>query len=257
MDKAKNENTQNTHTKGKTILRGLVFFVCLAVVICLVICVLKWTGVWNKVNSVAKLRQIVEKGGAFSAIVFMLLQFLQTTVLQIPAILVTMSGVLIFSKLKAFLLSFIAIMLGSFFNFWLGRKAGRKFLPWLAGEQATEKWINIISEGKYVFFLMMLFPMFPDDILCVVAGLTNMSFAFFFWSNVICRSIGIGCIVLFGSGSIIPFSGWGWAVWILIAICLASLFYLSVKYQHKIDEWLQKLTKKFKNKSKKHKNSEK
>ena len=257
MDKAKNKTTQNTHTKGKTILRGLVFFVCLAVLIGVVVWVLKSTGVWDKVNSVAKLRQIVEKGGAFSAVVFMLLQFLQTTVLQIPAIFVTMTGVLIFAKWKAFLLSFIAIMLGSLFNFWLGRKAGRKFLHWIAGEQVTEKWINIISEGKYVFFLMMLFPMFPDDILCVVAGLTNMSFTFFFWSNVICRSIGIGCTVLFGSGSIIPFSGWGWAIWILIAICLATLFYMSVKYQNKIDEWLQKLTKKFKNKSKRHKKIEK
>lgn len=255
MDKAINKiKKQSTHTKGKTIFRGLVFFVCLVLIVAVVVCLLKCTGVWGKINSVAKLRQIVERGGAFSSIVFMFLQFLQTTVLQIPAILVTITGVLIFEKWKAFLLSFVAIMLGSLFNFWLGRKAGRKFLHWIAGEQATEKWINIISEGKYVFFLMLLFPMFPDDILCVVAGLTNMSWGFFFWSNVICRSIGIGCTVLFGSGSIIPFAGWGWVVWILLAVCMAVLFYLSVKYQNKIDDWLKKISKKLKNKPENNKN---
>ncbi len=250
MDKAKVEKTENTHTKGKTILRGLVFLICLILLVGIVIGVLKWTGVWEEVNTVAKLRRIVEKGGAFSSIVFMLLQFLQTTVLQIPAILVTMTGVLIFSKWKAFLLSFVAIMLGSLFNFWLGRKAGRKFLHWIAGQETTEKWLKIMSEGKYVFFLMMLFPMFPDDILCVVAGLTNMSFSFFFWSNIICRAIGIGCTVLFGSGSIIPFAGWGLLIWLLIAIALALMFYFSVKYQNKIDDWLNKISNKLKRKQK-------
>lgn len=243
MDKI---DSKNKHTKSKTIIRALVFFACLVAVFYLGFALLKMLGVWDKVNSVEKLRAIVQKGGAFSSLLFILLQFLQTTILQIPAILVTMTGVLMFAKWKAFLLSYFAIMLGSLFNFWLGRKAGRKFLNWIAGEQTTEKWIALISEGKYVFFLMMLFPMFPDDILCVVAGITNMSFSFFFWSNVLCRAIGIGFTVLFGSGSIIPFAGWGWVAWIIIAIVMALLFYFSVKYQHKIDELLKRITKRHK-----------
>ena len=253
MDKAKNKKTQTQHTKGKTILRGLVFFACLAGMFCLVVGLLKWTGVWDKVNSVAKLRQIVEKGGAFSSLLFMLFQFLQTTFLQIPSIIVTMTGVLIFTKWKAFLLSYIAIMLGSLFNFWLGRKAGRKFLYWIAGEASAEKWIKIISEGKYVFFLMMMFPMFPDDILCVVAGITNMSFTFFFVTNLLCRAVGIGCTVLFGSGAVIPFAGWGLVVWVIIAVALAVLFYMSVKYQSKIDEIITKFTNRIKMKKIKNK----
>ncbi len=245
------KNKENKHGFGTTILRALVFFVGLALLILIAILIIKKCGWWDKINSIEKLRQVVQHGGIFSSLIFMLLQFLQTTVLQIPAIVVTMTGVLIFPKWKAFLLSFIAIMIGSLFNFWLGRKAGRKFLHWIVGEESTNKWISIISEGKYVFFLMMLFPMFPDDILCVVAGLTNMSFSFFFWSNVICRSIGIACTVLFGSGSIIPFSGWGWAVWFLIAISMALLFYFSVKYQTKIDEFLTRFSQKLKLKTNK------
>lgn len=100
-----------------------------------------------------------------------------------------------------------------------------------------------MSEGKYVFFLMMLFPMFPDDILCVVAGLTDMSFAFFVWTNLLCRAIGIGGTVLFGSGTIIPFKGCGLVVWIFVAIVLAGLFYLSFKYQKNIDVWINKFVK--------------
>lgn len=242
MKNVKNE-VKNSPNKTTSILRGVVFFVCLIGVIVVAIFLLKKFGVWNKINSVEKLQAIVEKGGVFSSLVFMVLQFLQTTILQLPAILVTMTGVLIFPKWKAFLLSYVAIMLGSLFNFWLGRKAGRKFLHWIAGEEKTNKLISLMSNGKYVFFLMMLFPMFPDDILCVVAGLTDMSFAFFVWTNLLCRAIGIGGTVLFGSGAIIPFKGFGLVVWAVIAIVLAVLFYVSFKYQKNIDDWINKFVK--------------
>lgn len=247
MENEQTQTTKQTHSKQITILRGLVFFACLICVIVVVIFLLKKFGVWDKINSVEKLQATVEKGGVFSSLIFMLLQFLQTTILQLPAILVTITGVLIFPKWKAFLLSYIAIMLGSLFNFWLGRKAGRKFLHWIAGEEKTNKWIALMSEGKYVFFLMMLFPMFPDDILCVVAGLTNMSFTFFVWTNLLCRAIGIGGTVLFGSGTIIPFKGRGLVVWIFVAIVLALLFYFSFKYQKNIDGWINKFVKHNKN----------
>ena len=101
-----------------------------------------------------------------------------------------------------------------------------------------------MSHGTYLFFLMMLFPMFPDDILCVIVGLTNMSFSYFFITNLIARGVGIACTVFFGSGAVIPFHGWGLIVWGVIILIVASLFYLSVKYQNKIDEIIKQFFKK-------------
>ena len=155
---------------------------------------------------------------------------------------------MVFGRWTAFILSFIAVMIGSVIMFWVGRKAGRKFLNWLAGKDEADKWVERMSHGKYLFFLMMLFPMFPDDILCVIAGFTNMSFNYFFITNLIVRSIGIACTVFFGSGAVIPFSGWGLIVWGVIILFVATLFYLSVKYQHKIDEIIKQFTKKNKKK---------
>lgn len=212
--------------------------------------IIKTTGVWEKINSIEKLRAIVESGGAFSFIVFVLLQILQTTVLQIPAIFVTIAGTLVFGRWTAFVLSYIAVMIGSIIMFWIGRKAGRKFLNWLAGKETADKWIKRMSHGKYLFFLMMLFPMFPDDILCVIAGFTNMSFGYFLVTNLIARGIGIACTVFFGSGAVIPFHGWGLIVWGVIILVVAALFYLSVKYQNKIDEVVKQFFQKDKKKKK-------
>ncbi|MBO5954570.1 MAG: TVP38/TMEM64 family protein [Clostridia bacterium] len=228
-------------------------FLTITILIALVIVsyiIIKTTGVWEKINSIEKLKAIVESGGMFSYLVFVLLQILQTTVLQIPAIFVTIAGTLVFGRWTAFILSFIAVMIGSIIMFWVGRKFGRKFLNWLAGHEEADKWIDRMSHGKYLFFLMMLFPLFPDDILCVIAGFTNMSFTYFLVTNLIARSIGIACTVFFGSGSVIPFTGWGLIVWGVIILVVATLFYLSVKYQNKIDEVVNQFIKK--DKKKKH-----
>ncbi len=206
--------------------------------------IIKTTGVWEKINSIEKLRGVVESGGVFSFAIFVILQILQTTVLQLPSIIVTIAGTLVFGRWTTFFLSFIAVMIGSVLMFWIGRKAGRKFLNWLAGNEEADKWIDKMSHGKYLFFLMMVFPLFPDDILCVVAGLTNMSFGFFFVTNLIARSLGIACTVFFGSGAIIPFHSWGLVVWGVLILMIAGLFYLSVKYQKKIDEIISKIFKK-------------
>lgn len=226
-------------------------FIKLLIVVFVLVCVagitylvFKITGVWEKVNSIEKIKTIVESGGVFSFLIFMLLQILQTTILQIPSIIVTVAGSIIFGRWTAFILSFISVMIGSVIMFWIGRKGGKRFLNWFIGEQKTQEWTDKLTNGKYLFFLMMMFPFFPDDILCCVAGLTNMSFGFFVLTNIIARALGIGCAVFFGSGAVIPFTGWGLVVWGIILIVIAFLFYFSIRYKDKIDEILQKLLKK-------------
>ena len=231
-------------TKNKTFFFKILLVLTIFLIFIVVgYIILKTTGLIEKVNSVDKIRKIVERGGVFSFLIFMLLQILQTTILQIPSIIVTLAGTVIFGRWTAFILSFVSVMLGSLIMFWIGRKGGRKFLNWFAGKESADKWIEKMSHGKYLFFLMMMFPLFPDDILCAVAGVTNMSFNFFFWTNVFARSFGIACTVFFGTGKVIPFTGWGLIVWLLIALIVASLFYLSVKYQDKIDDIVKNLSK--------------
>ena len=223
----------------------LFFSFVIAAIICLgLYLILFKTGLWQKVNSIEKIRSIVEQGGVFSCVIFVFLQILQTTVLQIPSIIVTLAGCVIFGKWLAFILSFIAIMLGSIIMFYIGRKGGKKFLKFMIGEEKSAKLVERVSNCKYLFVLMMLFPLFPDDILCLVAGLTNMSFKFFVITNIIARFFGVGCTIFLGTGSVIPFYSWGLLVWGVILIGVAYLFYLSIRYQDKIDETVKEIFKK-------------
>lgn len=240
----------NSTKKGK-IIRALI--VCLVFSIIILGCyfALKYTGVLAKINNLEDVKNFILSGGNYSIIIFIILQFLQVTILPIPAFITTVSGALIFGPFKTFIISFVSIMLGSFFAFWLGRKFGKKILIWIAGKEDANKWTKKLTECKYSFFLMMLFPAFPDDILCVAAGVTNMSWKFFTITNLITRPIGIFCLCFLSSGTLIPYKGWGLYVWAVLITLLIIAFVISIKYNKKIEEIVDKLGAKMGTKRKK------
>ena len=86
----------------------------------------------------------------------------------------------------------------------------------------------------------MILPFFPDDILCLVAGLTNMSWSYFILVQFVSRPIGILTTAYFSSGEVIPYHGWGLVVWAIIAILAVALIYLTTKYNDKIEEFVAK-----------------
>lgn len=233
----------NSTKKGK-VLR---FFLVLLFFTALILggyFILKNTGLLEKFNNLEDIKNFILSGGNFSVFIFVLIQFLQVTILPLPTFLTTIAGALIFGPLKTFILSFVSIMLGSFFAFWLGRKFGKKILVWIAGKRDAEKWTQKLTNGKYAYFLMMLFPAFPDDILCIAAGVTNMTLKFFTITNLITRPLGLFCLCYIGSGNLIPYHDWGLIVWGIIIVFVIASFIISIKYQDKIENFINKLTKK-------------
>ncbi|MBE7075737.1 MAG: TVP38/TMEM64 family protein [Clostridiales bacterium] len=225
--------------KKKKILRSLLVISILAVILVLAYFILKWTGAWEYINSVEKIRQLILSLGFWGRFAFVMIQFLQVTFLPIPSAVSTVAGVLIYGPLETALLSLSGVLFGSVVAFWLGRQFGRKVVVFMIGEESCTKWANFLTNAKYSFVVMMLLPIFPDDVLCLVAGLTNMSWRFFVLTNIISRPIGIFLTCYFGSGQIIPYHGWGLVVWAVLIVGVVLLLYLSYKYQKQIEDFLQ------------------
>ena len=201
--------------------------------------VLVWTGVWEDINSVDKIKKFILKMGFWGRFAFVVLQFLQVTFLPIPSAVTTLAGSLIFGPLQASLLSLSGILLGSAFAFLLGRVFGKKLIVFMAGEESFKKWKKVMTDAKYSYFIMMLMPIFPDDILCLIAGTTDMSWTFFSVTNLIARPLGIFMTCYFGSGQIIPYSGWGLAVWGVFLLFVGVVVFLSFKYSKQIEKFLR------------------
>lgn len=179
--------------------------------------------------------KLIQSTGPYGKIVFVLLQILQVIVLPLPALLCYVSGVMIYGSLEAFILSSIGVFIGSMICYAIGKFCGRGVVHWLAGDK-MDKYLQILSNrGKGPFIIMQILPFFPDDVLCILAGVTNMNFWFYLVVMILIRPLVIAIYCFFGSGSIIPFSGWGIPVWIVIFVIFGIIGILTYKYQDKID----------------------
>lgn len=192
--------------------------------------------------------------GWWKYLVFFLIQFLQVTFIPIPAMVTTIAGSVLFGPGIATLLSIAGILTGSIVAFIIGDKCGEKVVAWIVGEKQMKKYSSLLfDKGKYIFFLMMLFPLFPDDVLCLVAGMTTMSYKFFIITILLTRPIGI-FMTCYLSVSI-PYHGWGLVVWAILIVLIILMFWISYKYKDKIEEIItkfsDKITRRFsKNKAK-------
>lgn len=232
-------------TKIKTIILPILKLCLITIASCLffigIYFILKYTGWIGKFSNMQELKTIILSSGFWSYCVFVVLQFLQVTILPMPAMVTTIVGVIIFGPFISFLLSTLAILLGSIFAYYLGKTFGVKLLYWAIGKDKTKSFQLKIQKGKYIFFLMMLFPFFPDDILCMLAGVLNMNFKFFLTTNLITRPISLFCLCFISTGFVIPFHSWGIFVWVLIIFIILFLIIFSFKNKQKIEVFISKL----------------
>lgn len=197
------------------------------------------SGLAEKITSVESLRIYVESFGSFAVLQFILIQFLQVVVLPIPSFITVAAGVLMFGAFYGALFSSIGIIMGSIVAFYIGRVWGYKAVSWLIGEKNLDKGIAVTrGKNKIIFSLMFLFPCFPDDILCFVAGITKLDAKSFILIVVITRIISIFTASYSLNNSLIPYdTWWGILLWILFfvfAVFTAFFIYKRGNRKHNI-----------------------
>ena len=192
------------------------------------------------------MQSFIARYDGYAIAVFIAVQFLQVTVLPLPSTITTLAGIALFGIWRTVLYSSIGIISGSMFAFFLGRTCGVKLIVWICGYKMFNKYRRF-AEGKDVLLLyaMFLLPFFPDDLLCLIAGLGTMSYKSFFVMMLITRPLGALWVAgVFKSAVSIPFAGWGIAVWAAIFAVTAVIFVLLYKYGDLITGKLSKLSEK-------------
>ncbi|HIR30319.1 MAG TPA: TVP38/TMEM64 family protein [Candidatus Coproplasma stercorigallinarum] len=233
--------------------------------ICLIVCLLILSGIFFAVcatgfikdmTSIEALREYIESSGNWAVWVFILFQFLQVVILPIPSTVTVMAGVALFGPLKCSIFSFIGIFIGSVLAFGIGRWLGYKVVSWIVGKEDLDKWLKKIKGKDYLILsIMFLLPLFPDDVLCFIAGLSSMTWGYFLVMIFVTRALSITLSAY--SFDTIPFTTW-WGIlcWALIISAVVALFWLVCKYSDKID-WFIKNKLGFKNLKKKKKTTDK
>ncbi|ADX24354.1 TVP38/TMEM64 family protein [Streptococcus dysgalactiae] len=118
------------------------------------------------------------KLGILAPCLFILIQIIQVVYPVIPGGLTCVLGHVVFGPFLGFIYNTVGIFIGSLISFMLARKYGAQFAKIFVSDDTYNKYIPCLDKGKYFErFLAAAFilPGFPDDFLCMVAGLGKMS----------------------------------------------------------------------------------
>ncbi|EGP4715920.1 TVP38/TMEM64 family protein [Enterococcus faecium] len=132
-------------------------------------------GVFKDLNA---LRGLVGDSIILGPVIFIFIQILQVVIPIIPGGISTAAGVLIFGPYAGFIYNYVGICIGSIIIFLLGRHYGKPFILSMISDKTYNKyigWLDNQNRFEKLFALAIFLPVAPDDALCLMAGLTNIS----------------------------------------------------------------------------------
>ena len=199
------------------------------------------TGFFEAAGSQEKLGEYIARCAPWSHLAYFGIQLASVVVAPIPSNITAAAGAYLFGLWPSFLLTWGAVALGSAVVFALARALGQNFAAQFVGEKLSEKYLDVIRRKRDVFLaLAFLFPFFPDDILCILAGLTDIPFKRFFVLVAVCRPWGLLVSCLVGSATVaIPL--WGMA---LLGVAGLAVFLLAMKYGDRLEQAVMERLKK-------------
>ena len=214
----------------------IVAAICSAIV-CVCVSLFNGFGLWDKLKDVERIRNWIESKGRFAVWVYAALVLCSVIFLPRPSTLMNYLATVLFKHAwVTFLVTSAATILGSIVCFWLGKVFGRRLAYWLIGREKTEKYSEIVNrKGKTLFVMMLLLPFFPDDVICIVAGISGMSFSFFSLSVVLARPVMIAAVTFLGRYAPGAMDTWGIPVTAaVVAVVIVSVIIVAFRRDRKL-----------------------
>ena len=145
-------------------------------------------------SSQERLEQFLAQAGVLAPGIFLLIQIVQVIIPILPGGVTCLIGVVVFGPVWGFIYNYAGLVIGSIISFLLIRKYGRALILKLVSEKNYNKYIGWLEKGKkfqILFAAAIFLPGFPDDVLCMLAGLSGMSFGRFTLIMLLCRPISL------------------------------------------------------------------
>lgn len=228
--------------KKRRIIRSLITFGILLLLIGGLLGLYYGFGFNELIENPDELRAEIDSYGNNSRLIYILIQLIQTTILPISNVATIIVGRVLYGKFQAALLTSIGVLAGSIISFGIAKFFGKKAIYWIVGKEQTDKYLKLLKgKANLVIFMMLLLPFFPDDVICFVAGLTPMSWLFFLITILLTRPLPIFLTSYFIDSQLIPFSGWGLAVWAGILIVFAVAAFIIKKRWAYVNAFLDRM----------------
>jgi len=107
----------------------------------------------------------IKQTGVWAPIVFIFLCAISLIIAPLSGSSLFVVGGTLFGKHDAFLLSYIASIIGCSVNFWISRKLGRKVAQRFIGKanlDELDKFINKLKSSRSILYMIILMPLSQD-----------------------------------------------------------------------------------------------
>jgi uncharacterized membrane protein YdjX (TVP38/TMEM64 family) len=188
-----------------------------------------------------QVRDFIASFGLGAPLVFMGLQILQVIFAPVPGEATGFIGGYLFGVLKGFLYSSVALAIGSWINFSIGRFLGERFVRKRIPADKFEKFDSMLKrQGIIVLFMLFIFPGFPKDYLCLFLGLSTLPLKVFILLATVGRMPGTFLLSLQGAYLFEE----NYIVLGIVAVLCALLFFIIYRYRENIYLWIERFNNK-------------
>lgn len=180
--------------------------------------------------------KVAEILGAYGPAGIIAGQIAQVILAPIPPVTAIASGTLYGPFLGAFI-SLIGAAIGSIIAIYLSDRYGRPLVERFVSERHMNQFDELILKTGYLpFIVLFVFPGFPDDALCFIAGLTNLN-----WKKLaFIASMGRlpGILMLTTTGHSIAEANT--LLFMTAGLSIAAVSVFSVNYRNEIEAFLRR-----------------
>jgi uncharacterized membrane protein YdjX (TVP38/TMEM64 family) len=227
-----------TNKKG-LIIGGVIIGVITVTTLVFFLIIPNWDAIIKVFSSTDNFKAWIDSLGFWGPVVFFLLCTAQVIFAPIPGNLTGIAGGAMFGLLGGFLLTYSGILIGSILAYLVGQYGGRRLVIKFIGEGRYKKYTKIFhSDLSWGLFIIFLVPFFPDDILCILAGISPLPLRRFIILVAIGRAPSAFINSAVGAGLLkvddfnIPW--WVWAAIGAVIVALGILYFLN---KSKINRW--------------------
>ena len=125
-------------------------------------------------------------------IIYFILCFIHPIIVATPEAVSVMGASIALGSLKAFTIGLMGTVFGIIFMYLISKKLGAKFINRLVNEKQLERYKKYIQRNELLLTgIMFIFPVLPDEIVCVGAGIVGINFKTFIIIAILSKTITI------------------------------------------------------------------
>jgi len=145
-------------------------------------------------------REFVQQFGFYSPLIFILIQAVQVIITPLNHYSVGFMGGFLYGTWLGALYNYIGRILGHIIAFFIARLLGRPLVKRFVSQKTIDKYDKYVSNKSLILFLFYFLPLFPDDEISYLSGLSKMKTKWFVLANVFGHVGGSLSLAYLGSG---------------------------------------------------------